>query len=383
MGVVERLKLGVTLLGFLTLAYTYIAAGFIICALMLCSCVIWPFNKTIYRIINVHLGYCFWSFYTFLGDWWSNSTCLLYVSEEDHKLMGKENVLCMQNHRYEIDWLMTGMVADHFNMLGNHKVYSKNSHKYVPLVGWTWYFTESLFLKRNWQEDKTILKTGLKNLTCYPKDYPVTLYMYPEGTRFTEEKHKASLEVSRSKGYPDMKHHLLPRPKGLMAFVRDMRGKFDSVLDSEILFAEHPKPSVWTIAQRIPVTAHIYMKRYKIEDIPVDTDQECAEWLRDLYLKKDKMFDEFINNGKLQGVPYKIPQSYKNITNAFFWIFVTCLPLFKLIAGIIISGTFLSRIILALAFITVIILFRLIMSVTEIDSGSKYGKKTSTNGKTE
>ncbi|ESO92258.1 hypothetical protein LOTGIDRAFT_121170 [Lottia gigantea] len=379
MAVIEKIRLGLTLLGFIILAYTYIAAGFIISALMLCSCVIWPINKTIYRIINVHLGWCYWSFYTFLGSWWSNSECYVYTDMADFKHFGKENCICIQNHRYEIDWLMTSIVAENFQMLGNHKVYSKNSHKYVPLVGWTWYFSESIFLKRNWQEDKSILKTGLKNLTEYPDNYPV--YMYPEGTRFTEEKYQSSLEVSRSRGYPDMKHHLLPRPKGFTAFVRDMKGKFAAVYDSEIVFEKHPKPSISTIAQRIPVIAHLSFKRYKLEDIPCKTDEECAEWLRNLYLDKDKTFDEFINNEKLKGTPYKIPKSSRGLLNVFFWCFLTCYPLFNYLCNVIVAGTSTQRIIVSVAFLFVVVILRWIISVTEIQDGGQTTPKSTQNGK--
>lgn len=40
--------------------------------------------------------------------------------------------------------------------------------------------------------------------------------MFPEGTRFTQEKYEASMEVAREKGLPLLKHHLLPRTKGFV-----------------------------------------------------------------------------------------------------------------------------------------------------------------------
>ena len=38
--------------------------------------------------------------------------------------------------------------------------------------------------------------------------------MFCEGTRFTAEKHAKSIEYSRLKGLPELKHHLMPRTKG-------------------------------------------------------------------------------------------------------------------------------------------------------------------------
>ena len=48
------------------------------------------------------------------------------------------------------------------------KIYGKNILKYVPIQGWTWYFTESIFLKRDWEADKQILKKSIGELVTYP-----------------------------------------------------------------------------------------------------------------------------------------------------------------------------------------------------------------------
>ena len=48
------------------------------------------------------------------------------------------------------------------------KIYGKNILKYVPIQGWSWYFTESIFLKRDWVADKEILKKSIGELVTYP-----------------------------------------------------------------------------------------------------------------------------------------------------------------------------------------------------------------------
>ena len=50
------------------------------------------------------------------------------------------------------------------------------------------------------------------------------LLLFCEGTRFTEAKHKASMEVARKKGLPVLKHHLLPRTKGFVLSVNGLKG---------------------------------------------------------------------------------------------------------------------------------------------------------------
>ena len=55
------------------------------------------------------------------------------------------------------------------------KIYGKSSLKMVPLIGWAWMFTESIFLKREWQEDKRIIMHDLQHLMEYPDNYWVTV----------------------------------------------------------------------------------------------------------------------------------------------------------------------------------------------------------------
>ena len=43
------------------LVYIFITSGLIINFLQLLTLVIWPFNKKLYRKVNIHLAYCFWS----------------------------------------------------------------------------------------------------------------------------------------------------------------------------------------------------------------------------------------------------------------------------------------------------------------------------------
>ena len=55
--------------------------------------------------------------------------------------------------------------------------------------------------------------------------------MFCEGTRFTQEKHDASMKVARDKGMPELKHHLLPRTKGFSMLNRGAAGRSITELD--------------------------------------------------------------------------------------------------------------------------------------------------------
>lgn len=63
--------------------------------------------------------------------------------------------------------------------------------------------------------------------------YPQFL-LYCEGTRFTEKKHRVSMEVAAAKGLPPLKYHLLPRTKGFTTAVQCLRGTGELGTGSEM-----------------------------------------------------------------------------------------------------------------------------------------------------
>ncbi|XP_046363328.1 1-acyl-sn-glycerol-3-phosphate acyltransferase gamma-like isoform X1 [Haliotis rufescens] len=360
----------------LIIGYIFVVSGLIVTFLMLCSCVIWPFNKLLYRKVNVHLAYSHWCHFTFLAQWWSGSDCLLHVSDEDRKMIGKEHVLVIMNHKYDIDWLMAWILAERFGMLGGTKIYGKEMLKYVPLIGWAWYFTESIFLKRKWESDRKTLVEDLARITDYPDDYWVTLLLFPEGTRFTETKHQASLEVSRAKGYKDMKHHLLPRPKGFILSINGLRGKIPTVLDLTIGFDQTgPEPTLMNIIQGKPLLSRLRVRRINLESVPVDTDAHCAEWLRNLFHEKDEIYDHFVQTNTLKGKGYHEPRRYRDLIFFLMWAVITCVPLFYYLGGIFLSGSLTQQLICVVVVAIASVGVRMMIGVTEINRGSTYGKK--------
>ena len=57
--------------------------------------------------------------FTFLGQWWADSKVTLVLENaEDIKMMGKDHTIVIMNHKYEVDWLMTWIMAERFGLLG-------------------------------------------------------------------------------------------------------------------------------------------------------------------------------------------------------------------------------------------------------------------------
>jgi lysophosphatidic acid acyltransferase/lysophosphatidylinositol acyltransferase len=95
------------------LSYVFLVSGLIINFLQLCSCVIWPFNKELYRKVNCYLALAIWSReyfksilrtgllilffleFTFFSQWWSNSDCVLYINPDDIAKVHSEHSIIM------------------------------------------------------------------------------------------------------------------------------------------------------------------------------------------------------------------------------------------------------------------------------------------------
>lgn len=358
----------------LLLGYIFVMSGLVVTFLMLCSCLIWPFNRRLYRKINVNLAYIHWSQFTFLGYWWSGMIVHLYINEEDYRLIGKEHNMTIMNHKYDIDWIPAYIIAERFGMLGNTKIYGKQVLKWVPLIGWAWYFTESIFLKREWEHDRRIIQKDLQQACDYPDNYPVTLLLFPEGTRFTEKKHQASLEVCRAKGYPELRHVLLPRPKGFIVSMHGLKGQFKTIINCTVAFERRGlEPNLMNILSGKQLTAHFHVEHIKIDDVPMETDEVCASWLRDLFKRKDDLYEEFVQTGRFPGEIREAPRRYYDL---FWYIFSTvasCVPLFYYLIGVFVSGTLLQQLVSVGLIVLATVIVRLMIRVTEIEKGSEYG----------
>ena len=131
------------------------------------------------------------------------------------------------------------------------------------------------------------------------------LCLFAEGTRFTPEKHKASMEFSKKNNLPILRHHLFPRTKGfcfLMNNMKDSRnthtfGLFLSLLlcyvypvgavyDVTTCYRGPKEPSIVGVVNAEPSSADICVRRFPISEIPTGSDQELSDWLIERFKEK-------------------------------------------------------------------------------------------------
>lgn len=117
------------------------------------------------------------------------------------------------------------------------------------------------------------------------------MLLFPEGTRFTPEKHKISEEFAQQKNLKQLKYHLQPRTKGFIASLPAMKGKVPALYNIEVAFKEDEpvKPTMTSLLLGKSVTCHMYMQRIPMEEVP-ESEQEQDRYLRELFQLKVFIF---------------------------------------------------------------------------------------------
>ncbi|KAG7277473.1 hypothetical protein CRUP_010621 [Coryphaenoides rupestris] len=357
MGLVAWLKSQV--LCHLLFGYVFLASGLLVNLLQLCTLPVWWLNKRWARIINCRLGYCVSSQSVALLDWWSGTECTLYTDPKMCPLYGKENGIVVLNHNFEIDFLCGWSFCERFGVLGSSKVLVKKELAYVPVIGWMWYFLEIVFCKRKWEEDRITMAQSLQKLHDYPENFWFLLFC--EGTRFTAQKHRVSMEVAEKKGLPMLKHHLLPRTKGFWVTVQNLRGSVAALYNTMLSFRNNETPTLLGVLSG--------KKRIPLESIP-EGEAECAAWLHKLFQER------YIQTGRYPGPTLSMPRRPWPLVNWLCWSALVLYPLGLLLLSVLSSGSAL-KILVSVAFCTAAsLLFRWMIGQTEISRSSGYGKNS-------
>ncbi|CAL8152465.1 unnamed protein product [Prunus armeniaca] len=215
----------------------------------ICFLTIRPLSKSAYRKINGTVASLLWLVHICLLEWWAGLKVKLYTDLETYRLMGKEHALLMPNHMCDADVLIGFLLAQRLGCLRSALMVMKKSAKYLPIFGWTSWFLGFVFLNRSWEKDESNLKRSLQGLKDFPM--PFWLTMYAEGTRMTPDKLLEAQKFAASRKLPIPKNVLIPRTKGFVTAVKNLRSFVPAVYDVTLAVPEgHSTPSLRTIMER-------------------------------------------------------------------------------------------------------------------------------------
>ncbi|KAI4325656.1 hypothetical protein MLD38_031036 [Melastoma candidum] len=257
-----------------------------------CFVLVRPLSKSTYRRINRFVAELLWLELVWLVDWWASVKIKLFTDKETLRLMGTEHALVVSNHRSDIDWLVGWILAQRSGCLGSTLAVMKKSSKVLPVIGWSMWFSEYLFLERSWAKDESTLKAGLQNLKDFP--LPFWLALFVEGTRFTQAKLLAAQEYAVSAGLPVPKNTLIPRTKGFVAAVNHMRSFVPAIYEFTVAIPKtSPPPTLLRLFKGKPSVVHVHLKRHLMKDLP-EEDDAVAQWCKDRFVEKDALLDKHI-----------------------------------------------------------------------------------------
>ncbi|XP_071706079.1 1-acyl-sn-glycerol-3-phosphate acyltransferase PLS1-like [Rutidosis leptorrhynchoides] len=244
-----------------------------------------PCSKKMYRTINAHLAELLWLELVWLFDWWAHIKVDLYIDSETLELMGKEHALVICNHKSDIDWLIGWVLAQRSGCLGSTLALIKKSLKFLPVIGWSMWFSEYIYLERRWSKDENTLKAGFENLRDFPK--PFWLAVFVEGTRFTNAKLIAAQEYAIENKLPIPRNVLIPRTKGFVAAVSHLCSFVPAIYNCTVAIPkDEPLPTILRMFRGQSSTVHVHIKRHLISELP-ENDSEIKQWCNDIFIEKD------------------------------------------------------------------------------------------------
>ncbi|KAF2605469.1 hypothetical protein F2Q70_00026635 [Brassica cretica] len=266
----------------------------------ICYVLVRPLSKNTYRKINRVLAETLWLELVWIVDWWAGVKIKVFTDNETFNRMGKEHALVVCNHRSDIDWLVGWILAQRSGCLGRALAVTKKSSKFLPVTGWSMWFSEYLFLERNWVKDESTIKSGLQRL----KDFPQPFWLlFVEGTRFTETKLKAAQEYAASSELPIPRNVLIPRTKGFVSTVINMRSFVPVIYDMTVAIPKSsPPPTMLRLFKGQPSVSpnhccwchvHVHIKCHSMKDLP-ESDEAIAQWCIDQFVAKDALLDKHI-----------------------------------------------------------------------------------------
>jgi len=214
-----------------------------------------------------------------------------------------EDAIVFANHVTNLDVVCIVAYQSRKGMGGHGKFLSKDIIKHVPLFGWAMNMMGQVFLKRNWELDKSKVESAFDFLL--KSKIPAQISLLPEGTRISEKKRLECLEFSKERGIsPAFKQVLIPRAKGFAAIVDHMEGShFKYVYDITLGYVDGPVRLRDIFLSSLTGKKILFnVKRIALVDIP-SKQEEVQQWLYDRFYRKDKLISSMKLNRRFDGEP--------------------------------------------------------------------------------
>ena len=262
------------------------------------SCLLIPLGIIKFFLPLTALKVLFTKFIIKVGELWifTNKIWVKALHNPKWQIIGKENIksdgwtIATSNHQSFADiFLLQDITNRKMPML---KFFMKYVLIYVPVIGLSWWALDMPFLKRYTKKqlennpelrgkDVREMRRALKHYALYP----VTVFSFAEGTRFTIKKnlHQKS----------PFKNLLKPKEGGLVTAL-SLVNEIDSLIDFTIKF-DTKKRSFWDYLCGRMNSVKVIIREIKIPAKFLNIDllenkilrSEFKDWLHDIWNEKD------------------------------------------------------------------------------------------------
>eukprot|EP00116_Pleurobrachia_bachei_P003204 sb/3463466/ len=262
--------------------------------------------------------------FTFVVEWHCECNIRLYFEEESIQYSNKEHTLCICNHQGEVDWQLGYTLLERLDGLKGCKGLIKKQAIFLPVVGWYMWFTDYLFLSRNWVKDQSAIRKICKTWAKYdPVENSNFYVLYGEGTRWTPAKHEAAVKFAKERGLEPFKHVLFPRTKGAVEMIYELGESLGSVQNVVFAFPGENKPDTGTMFAGKATDIDIYFRRVGSEEIPRHDKEELAKFVIDHYRDKDNLLQYHAENDAFPGKPTPLPRRLRSLIMFYVWSIVS------------------------------------------------------------
>ncbi|ELP93435.1 1-acylglycerol-3-phosphate acyltransferase, putative [Entamoeba invadens IP1] len=287
--------------------YGYVMSVFIQCILLMITEVVVGFplyvisrsayQWTFQRVTEVYMMYFPIMFYYLMGN---------RVVETGDEVVPNENGLFVLNHSHFYDFLPIVLTAPRCGRIGALRFFMKDEIRKIPIVGFGFYLMDTIYLKRNFEEDKPYILETFKRLRN--KYYPFWLTIFPEGTRVKPDKLIESNKYCKENGLPQFKNLLHPRPTGVIVALQQLRKVIPYFYDLTLGYPSKPTAALCFFPGG-GMNIHMDVHRIDMKDVPED-DEGLKKWLNDLWIRKDGLVDYFNEHKHFPGKERTIPLGF-------------------------------------------------------------------------
>ncbi|XKF16808.1 1-acyl-sn-glycerol-3-phosphate acyltransferase [Halomonas sp. BLK-85] len=229
--------------------------------------------------------------------WWMRHWLKTPLTEEVPDQLGDGQWwLIISNHRSWIDIFVLFMALH--RRISMPRFFVKRALLWIPVIGQAFWALEFPVMRRYSREQMAknpkladIDRRATQRMCERAKDFPISIVIYAEGTRFTPSK--------REQQQSPYRHLLRPKAGGIAQVLTLMGDQLSGILDVTVSYA-NPSPTFWGFLCGTEQAITLTVRRLEVPKWMLDTQYHAQpqdkerfhQWINALWQEKDALLDK-------------------------------------------------------------------------------------------